>query len=112
MSENIGRFIDALHFQNYIDKHTYSFLKPLNASRRKYIKIPQHQPIVSGCCEPTEKISAYLDHYLKPLVPLIPSYTRDSFHIVSTLETTPFPQNCILATINVSSLHLIIPQHF
>ena len=37
------------------------------------------------------------------------SYTRNSGHIISTLETTPFPQNCILATIDVSSLYLNIP---
>ena len=118
MSESIGRFIDDLYSQNYIDRHTHLFLKPPNMPRTQGLyflkKIhknpPSIRPIVSGCNGPTEKISAFLDHYLKPLVPLMPSYTRDSGHIISTLETTPFPQNCILATIDVSSLYLNIPQ--
>ena len=118
MSESIGRFIDDLYSQNYIDRHTYLFLKPPNTPRTQRLyflkKIhknpPSIRPIVSGCSGPTEKISAFLDHYIKPLVPLMPSYTRDSGHIISTLETTPFPQNCILATIDVSSLNPNIPQ--
>ena len=38
------------------------------------------------------------------------SYIRDSGHIISILETTPFPQDCLLVTIDVSSLYLNIPQ--
>ena len=118
MSESIGRFIDDLHSQNYIDKHTHSFLKPPGTPRtqrmyflKKVHKNPQGiRPIVSGCSGPTEKISAFLDHYLKPLVPLMPSYIRDSGHIISILESTPFPQDCLLVTIDVSSLYLNIPQ--
>ena len=38
----------------------------------------------------------------------MPSYTRDSSHITSTLETTP---NFILATIDISSLNLNTPHY-
>ena len=118
MSESIGRFIDDLHSQNYIDKHTHSFLKPPGTPRtqKMYLLKKVHKnphgirPIVSGCSGPTEKISAFLDHYLKPLVPLMPSYIRDSGHIISILESTSFPQDCLLVTIDVSSLYLNIPQ--
>ena len=118
VSEHIGAFIDNLLERNYIDKHTHTFLKPPAQPRTQRLyflkKIPKNphgiRPIVSGCNGPTEHISAYLDHFLKPLVPLIPSYTRDSGHIIHTLEQTTFPQNCILVTIDVSSLYLDIPQ--
>ena len=68
------------------------------------------RPIVSGCSRPTEKISEFLDHHLKPLIPQLPSYTRDSGNIVSILETTPFPKDCILVAIDVSNLYLNIQQ--
>ena len=115
MSEHIGHFIDDLYSQNYIDKHTYLLLTPLGPRLYFLKKIhkpppPSIQSIVSSYCGLTEKIFAYLDHYLKPLVPLVPTYTRDSGHVISTLKTTPFSQNCILATIDVSSLYLNIPQ--
>ena len=47
---------------------------------------------------------------IKPLVPTIPSYIKDSPHLISLLENTPIPSNAILATIDVSSLYTNIPQ--
>ena len=116
MSENIGHFLDDLYAPNYIDKHTHSFLKPPDTPRtqrlyflKKIHKNPHGiQPIVSSC--PTVKISAFLDHYLKPLVSIMPSYTRDSGHLISTIRSTPFPSDCLLITIDVSALYLNIPQ--
>ena len=68
------------------------------------------RPIVSGCSGPTERISSFLDHIIKPLVPTIPSHIKDSPHLISLLENTPIPSNAILATIDVSSLYTNIPQ--
>ena len=36
------------------------------------------RPVMSGCNTPTEKISAFVDHQLKPLVPQIFSYVKDT----------------------------------
>ena len=118
MSKSIGDFVEYLFNSNYIDKHTHSFLKPPQSPRtqRLYFTEKLHKnptsirPIVSGCSGPTEKISAFLDHHLKPLIPQLRSYTRDSGHIVSILETTPFPKDCILVAIHPSNLYLNIPQ--
>ena len=68
------------------------------------------RPIVSGCSVPTERISSFLDHKIKPLVPTIPSYIKDSPHLISLLENTPIPSNAILTAIDVSSLYTNIPQ--
>ena len=68
------------------------------------------RPIVSGCSGPTERVSSFLDHIIKPPVPTIPSYIKDSPHLISLLENTPIPSNPILATIDVSSLYTNIPQ--
>ena len=66
--------------------------------------------IVSGCSRPTKRISSFLDHIIKPLVPTIPSHIKDSPHLKSLLENTPILSNAILATIDVSSLYTNIPQ--
>ena len=68
------------------------------------------RPIVSGCSAPTEKISEFLHHHLKPQVTTMPSYIRDSGHLISTIESSHFPPNCLLVTIDVSALYLNIPQ--
>lgn len=44
------------------------------------------RPIVSGNGSPTEKISAFVDFIMKPYVPLIKSYVRDSSHVLEHLD--------------------------
>lgn len=70
----------------------------------------QVRPIVSGVSGPTEKASSFLDHYVQPLVPLTASYTKDSTAILRLLEDTHFPQDVILATVDVKALYLNIPH--
>jgi hypothetical protein len=68
------------------------------------------RPIVSGCGGPTENISQLVDLHLKPHVTKIPSYLRESAHLISLLENTKIPKDCTLATIDVKSLYLNIPH--
>ena len=56
-----------------------------------------------------KKISQLLDLHLKPLVPKMRSYLKDSGHLISLLETTTVPEPCTLV-IDVKSLHLNIPH--
>ena len=102
----------------YIDTHTHAYLQPSDKVRtqhmyflKKLYKTPHGiSPIVSGCSGPTERVSSFLDHIIKPLVSTIPSYIKDSPHLISLLENTPIPSNAILVTIDVSSLYTNIPQ--
>lgn len=68
------------------------------------------RPIVSGTSGPTEKASAFIDHYSQPLVTATSSYTKDSTAIIQLLEERTFPQEVILATVDVRSLYLNIPH--
>ena len=70
---------------------------------------PSARPIVSGCDGPTEKISAYLDHWLQPLAKSLPSYIKDTKEFVKYTESTKLPKDCILCTLDVSSLYTNIP---
>lgn len=58
-------------------------------------------------------IPQYFDHYLKPLVPLIPSYIKDTTHFLNTILRIPTlpPHNTILITIDVTFLCTSIPNN-
>ena len=45
------------------------------------------RPVISGCNTPTEKISAFVDQQLKPLVPQISSYVKDTNDFLKKLKT-------------------------
>ena len=61
---------------------------------------------------PTISLST-LNTTRKPLVPLIPSYIKDTTHFLNTIFQipTPLPPNTILVTIDVTSLYTNIPNN-
>lgn len=114
----ITTLASELFHAGYIDKYTSSFLSPPEEARtqciyflKKLHKIPHKvRPIVSGSSGATENVSAFLDKILQPTVISLPSYVRDSTHIVALLSEHKFPPNIILVTIDVTSLYTSIPQ--
>ena len=118
IAKGIGEVVDSIKEAGYIDTHTHAYLHSTDKVRtqrmyflKKLHKTPHGiRPIVSGCSGPTERVSSFLDHIIKPLVPTILSYIKDSPHLISLLENTAIPQNAILANIDVSSLYTNIPQ--
>ena len=70
---------------------------------------PTARPIVSGCDGPTERISAYLHHWLHPLAKSLRSYIKDTKEFIKYIESTKLPNDCILCTLDVSSLYTNIP---
>ena len=64
-----------------------------------------------SCSGPTKHISASIDSIIKPLVPHIPSYIKDSSHVIALLEETCIPKDALLVTIDVSSLYTNIPKN-
>ena len=69
-------------------------------------------PVISGCNTPTEKISAFVDHQLKPLVPQISSYVKDTNDFLNKLKGMDrFPEGAILVTIDVVGLYPHIPHN-
>ena len=120
INNKIKKLIDNMLDSGYIDKytHTYMYLCPPEKVRtqrmyflKKLHKTPHGiRPIVSGCSGPTERVSAFLDYIIKPLVPTTPSYIKDSSHIIALLEQTHVPPDALLVTIDVTSLYTNIPQ--
>ena len=118
IAKNIGELVNSMKELGYLDTYTHAYMLPLEKVRtqsmyflKKIHKTPHGiRPIVSGCSGPTERVSSFLDNIIKPLVPTMPSYIKDSPHLISLLENTHILWNAILVTIDVSSFYTNIPQ--
>ena len=65
--------------------------------------------MVSNCGTPTEKISEYLDHHLKPV--LQESYIKDTGDFLNKIKNiNAFPENAILVTADLIGLYPSIPH--
>ena len=69
------------------------------------------RPIVSSCNSITEPLSQFVDRWLQPHVKRLPSYLKDTTEFLRLIETTELPNNCLLASIDVSSLYTNIPHN-
>ena len=84
---HINHLIDQAWRLNIIDESTYSNLQTKNPRIPTFFLLPKihkkdnpGRPIVNGIGSVTEKISAYVDTFLRKCTPRIPSYIRDTTH--------------------------------
>ena len=106
-----------MYQEGHIDKPIAEYLLPppmvrtqeMYFLKRIHKNPPTARPIVSGCDGPTERISAYLDHWLQSLAKSFPSYIKDTKEFIKYIESTKLPKDCILCTLDVSSLYTNIP---
>jgi hypothetical protein len=68
------------------------------------------RPIVSACGGPTDKISGFVDHYIKQWVPFIPSYLKDTTDFLNKVRHLQIPPGSLLASVDVSALYTNIPH--
>ena len=68
------------------------------------------RPIVNGIGSVTEKISAYVDTFLRKYTPRIPSYIKDTTHFLNILKHQNIQSTDSLVTIDVKSLYTNIPH--
>ena len=68
------------------------------------------RPTVNGIGSITEKISAYVDQQIRHLVPRIPSYLKDTTHLIHILLGKKLALEDILVAIDVQSLYTNIPH--
>ena len=71
------------------------------------------RPVVSACNCPTEQVSAFLDDILKSLVTKLPSYLKDTNHLLNVFGNFPPcepSQTRLLFKCDVKSLYTVIPN--
>ena len=72
---------------------------------------PLGRPIISGNGCSSERISSFVDFFLKEISPKGKSYLKDTTHFIQTLDDLgTIPDGAILATLDVSSLYTNIPN--
>ena len=119
-NETINKAVDELLAKNSINRNTANDLKqsrPRTASFyllpkvHKSLSSPPGRPIVSSNGCPTELISAFVDTILKPLVTNVPSFIRDTKHLLSEILSLPkLPSHALLVTMDVVGLYSNIPH--
>ena len=68
------------------------------------------RPIVSTNGHPTERISEFVDHHLRPFVEELPSHVQDTTDYLKNVESNPLPNETILVSLDVTSLYTNIPH--
>ena len=110
-------YLKRLIANSVIDEETHRYLTPQVPKAGRFYILPRIQkpgnpgrPIVSAYGQPTEKISEFVSFHLNPLVQTLPSYTKNTTHLLNKLKDLDvLPANAILATLDVSSLYTNIP---
>ena len=68
--------------------------------------------MISGCGSPTEGISELVDWFIQPLVPLIPSFVKDTNDFLEKIRALgPLAPEALLVTVDVTALYPSIPHH-
>lgn len=114
----IDRIIFSLYANEYISKKQKNFLtrnKPklpiLYGLPKIHKKDCPIRPIVSQIDSPAYKLNKYLDYLLTTAEKCIPNLLQDTtkfLQIINTLDA--LPENCILFTIDVTSLYTVLPH--
>ena len=117
----VDKVVEDMYEQQEISKKCYLYLldgglrTPLFYMLPKIHKNkipPPGRPILSANDCPTEKISALVDHFLRPIVETTDSYIKDTTHFLNLIdEIHNLPAQCLLVTLDVSSLYTNIPNH-
>ena len=119
ISKRVKFYIDRMLTDDIIDKDTHSYLTPHDPKPGRFYILPKihkkgnpGRPIVSANGHPTEKISEFVSYNLIPLVQTLPSYIKNTTHLLNKLKDIDvLPSNAILVTLDVSSLYTNIPTN-
>ena len=116
----VNHFIDQMLDDGEIDISVYNYLFSKECGRpnlyllpkiHKGIIPPPGRPILSANGCPTEKISAFVDHFLREVSTKHKSYVKDTTHFLQKLQTLgQLPPDSILVTFDVTSLYTNIPN--
>ena len=121
-NDDIILLLDRLKSEDALSEETHKYLvtdNPKTASLyllpkihkiKKENEFPPGRPIISANGCPTEKISAFVDENIKGAIPKIASYIKDTTDFIRKIETIKIPEDCILATFDVTSLYTNIPN--
>ena len=114
----IDSSLQDIYNKGLLDKDMVAFCSSSKKARpaRLYLLKKIHKnpmgirPIVSSCESPTENISQFVDYWLQPIIKNLPSYLKDTSHLIRELKQIFIAPNTILVTVDVKSLYTCIPH--
>jgi hypothetical protein len=118
-NDKVGVTIRGLVDKQEISEQTGDYLIITNPRTPKFYMLPKihkntdpppGRPIISANDCPTERISALVDHILRPFVQQSTSYVKDTTHFLSILQNTTCSQSDLLVTLDVTALYTNIPN--
>ncbi len=92
--KEICDFLSKMKLRGEISEKTFNYLAPMQSRTPEFYLLPKihkpkrpppGRPIISANSCPTERISQFVDHFVKPLLPKIKSYLRDSTDFINSL---------------------------
>ena len=109
----VTNFVERWYREGLLSREMADFCLPGKSVRtaRIYFLKKTHKnpmgirPIVSGIKSPTEQLSECVDIWLQPHMCQLPSYVKDSTAFINILEGLTFQPDCLLASIDVTSLY-------
>ena len=117
---------DKMFKEGDIDDKAADYLVPEKAKLSRFYTLPKThkgkgdsvnvpiRPVISGCGPVTERLSHFVDFYLKPHVSELDSYVKDSKHLMRKIECInserPLPEGSTLFTIDVVATYPSIPK--
>ena len=106
-------YLKRLYEEGLISKEMMDYCSPPTVCRtaRIYFLLKVHKnpmgirPIVSSVNYVTEPLSQFVDIWLQPLMQKLPSFVRDTNHLIQMISQTSFHKDVLLASIDVTSLY-------
>ena len=121
---HVKRLLQSLKERNFITRKEFLFLLPPSNPRERRFKLlpklhktnwpvpnmPPARPIVSDTNSSTKRIGLLIDHFLQPLCRQLPSYLKDTAHLIAIVRnTTTLSSAATLFTLDVESLYTNVP---
>ena len=102
--------LDSLYKAGLLTNKQYSTATLLKQSDVQTTQNPHtYRPICPCTNSITTNLSSFLDYWLKQAVFLLPTYIRDTTHLIQTLENKTFDRDILLCTVDVTKMYTNMP---
>lgn len=114
--QSLKQLVEAAGRDGVLSKREKLFLLPPQCSHPYLYHLPKihkstvsthGRPIVAGTNGFISGLSQYIDNFLQPIVVQLPSFIRDSGHVISTLCNYRWDSNYKWASLEVSLLCIV-----
>lgn len=123
VSKKLNNYLSYLRRKHFVSTRELKALTPPTVPKeRKFYMLPKvhktewptnfmppGRPIVSDCRSVSRNCASFIEYFLAPIAKSLPSYVRDSYHVISILKNFKLKNNSIMFTLDVSSLYTSIP---